>query len=70
VRDVVISPNTPNCEIKTKPSGNPIAAVSRLSFMLNTVFPWPLMRFTVLRFPKAEYRYVIASNTRKRGVAL
>ena len=35
--EVVINPNTPNPEIRIKPVGKPMAAVSNASFMLNTV---------------------------------
>jgi len=39
-----------------KPVGKPMAKVSRVSFSVNAVWPWLLMRLPVLRLPKAEYR--------------
>ena len=53
---VRIMPVTPNCEAKIMLRGKPIAAVITLSFRLKLVLPCPLMKFPVLRLPKAVNR--------------
>ena len=54
---VAIRPRIPSFGIKVRLSMSPMADVIMVSFRLTSVFPWLFMRFPMLRFPNAEYRY-------------
>ena len=49
-----IKPVTPNCEVKIRAKGNPMADVSTASFMLSLVLFWPFRKLLILKKPKAE----------------
>ena len=53
---VMIKPVTPCFGISSRLSGNPIVAVTSVSFRVALVFPWLFMRLPRLRLPNAEYR--------------
>jgi len=54
---VAIRPMIPCFGISIMLRGSPMAEVTTVSFRFTSVFPWLFMRFPMLRFPNAEYRY-------------
>lgn len=53
---VTSKPVTPNLDVSSMLSGNPIVVPIMASSRLSLVFPWPFMTFPTLRLPKAENR--------------
>ena len=64
VKCVAIKPRMPNVGIRVMPRVNPVIKDIIASLRVRLVFPWLLIRFAVLRYPRPVYRCMIMYNVR------